>query len=198
MKKILRPDFSNALIHLTRSRVGKLPYHRREKVFDDESSGGQVSAFDVIKEILQDNKIYGSRPDYGYIKGGHTAVCFSEVPFSGLKYMLQDTRYEPYGLIFNKNTIFKNGGRPVIYLPDSEAEWIPSEEKWRHVRFEYGKVDFTFEREWRLRGDLDLSNAGFYILVKNATEKDGIENYFKTNSRKCAGIFVYEHMIQMF
>jgi hypothetical protein len=46
------------------------------------------------------------------------------------------------------------------------------EERWRVVRFEDGFVDFTHEREWRLRGDLDFTQAraGFYLLVETVDE----------------------------
>jgi hypothetical protein len=63
-------------------------------------------------------------------------------------------KYRFYGLAFSKRTIFDAGGRPVVYLPDNEGEWIPEEQKWRHVRYEFGKVDWTHEREWRVPGDL--------------------------------------------
>ncbi len=174
-----------------------MPYYAPGRVFDDEGANSHIPAFEVLKEIINDKKIYGSRTETGFIKGGHSAVCFSEVPFSGLKYMLRgQSRYEPYGLIFGKVSIFKNGGRPVIYLPDSDGTWIPHEEKWRHVRYEPGIVDYTFEREWRLKGDLDLNKtSGFYIIVKDMKEKAIIENY---KLAKCSGIFVFNHITQMF
>jgi hypothetical protein len=68
-------------------------------------------------------------------------------------------RYRFYGIALSKRAVFEAGGRPVIYLPDGEADWIPAEEKWRHVRFEHGEVDFTHEREWRVPGDLDLKKC---------------------------------------
>ena len=60
--------------------------------------------------------------------------------------------------------------RPVIYLPDAEGNWIPQEEKWRHVRFEAGQVDFTHEREWRVPVKLDLGKFVFYVIVWTAAE----------------------------
>jgi len=46
-----------------------------------------------------------------------------------------------------------------------KGEWIPEEQKWRHVRFELGKIDWTHEREWRVPGDLDLTKVPSYALA---------------------------------
>jgi hypothetical protein len=59
----------------------------------------------------------------------------------------------------------------VIYLPDSEAEWIPEDEKWRQLRYEYGSDDWTHEREWRLPGDLDLTKILAAITSSGITPR---------------------------
>jgi hypothetical protein len=106
------------------------------------------------------------------------AVCFTEVPLSGVQYFVgpkDKPRYSHYGIAVSKEAAFKRGARPVIYLPDNEADWIPDEHKWRHVRFEFGKVDWTHEREWRLPGDLDLRKLpGIYVLVETGPEAEEI------------------------
>ncbi|MFT7007646.1 MAG: hypothetical protein ACJAXJ_002175 [Colwellia sp.] len=67
----------------------------------------------------------------------------------------EDARYRFYGVAINKKGAFELGARPVIYLPDNEGDWIPQDQKWRHVRYEYDKVDWTHEREWRKKGNLN-------------------------------------------
>lgn len=47
-----RPDFTNALIHLTQSRTGKTPFHAPGRMFDDEGANSKISAFEVLKEII--------------------------------------------------------------------------------------------------------------------------------------------------
>lgn len=161
-----RPDFSNALVHLTRGK--------------EDEFGFITEPFDVLKQILQDRKIIGSGNE-GYVRGNNRAVCFSETPIANVRYIVESRpeRYSCYGIMITKEQAFRCGGRPVIYLPVDESNWIPEDEYWRHVRFEYGRVDFTWEREWRIKGDLDLSAVnGFYVLVWSEDEKDEIERRF--------------------
>jgi hypothetical protein len=153
---IRRPDFNHSLVHLTRERVERPP-------FLEHGVARIVKPFEVLKEILTSGVLKGSGND-GYVKGTRKAVCFSEIPLSVLHNLAntpsaqnEKGKYRFYGLAFSKRSIFEAGGRPVIYLPDSEGEWIPEDEKWRQVRYEYGSVDWTHEREWRLPGDLDLT-----------------------------------------
>jgi hypothetical protein len=90
------------------------------------------------------------------------------------------------------------GGRPVIYLPDKEGEWIPADEKWRHVRFEYGTVDWTHEREWRLPGNVDLSKvAGVYLLVWSESESVELAKLNTPVRSKIRGVLPMEHLIDM-
>jgi hypothetical protein len=97
----------------------------------------------------------------------------------------------------SKKGVFDLGGRPVIYLPDNEGTWIPDSEKWRHVRFEFGSVDFTHEREWRLPGDLDLASLpGIYILVRSTAEAGEIER-LKAPLTNIRGVLPMDHLNQM-
>src|SRR5690606_27816837 len=50
--------------------------------------------------------------------------------------------------------LFAGGGRPVIYQSDEEYEALPESLRWRHVRYEPHAdppIDFSWEREWRIR-----------------------------------------------
>jgi hypothetical protein len=73
--------------------------------------------------------------------------------------------------MFEKNWIFERGGRPVIYQPDSDFDLLPEDLRWRHVRFEpTGEkvIDWTWEREWRVRCDeLAFTPAYAVIVVPN-------------------------------
>jgi hypothetical protein len=86
----------------------------------------------------------------------------------------------------------------VIYLPDAEAGWIPAEEKWRHVRYEHGQVDFTHEREWRVQGDLDLKTVrGLYVVVWSASEAKELAKLATALDSKIRGILLMEHITGM-
>ena len=167
-------------------------------------AGNKLSALDVLCKILKSGIIHGSKKE-GYIKGPNAAVCFSECPLSFIKYFASDNekkgaRYRFYGIAISKKAAFENGARPVIYLPDNEGEWIPMDQKWRHVRFEYGNVDWTFEREWRKKGDLDLNQLpGFYVIHWNPSEKIELETNLREDlGKKVRGFLPMEHLNQMF
>ena len=124
-----RPDFSNSLFHLTRERR---EYSSDD--FVDRKLLREVSAFDVLKEILTAGVIRGSGNE-GFIKGYRRAVCFSEIPLASMHHFAKPpddpvgpsstARYRFYGIAIGKRTMFEVGGRPVIYLPNSEGHSIP-------------------------------------------------------------------------
>jgi hypothetical protein len=98
----------------------------------------------------------------------------------------------------SKKTVFEAGGRPVIYLPDKEGEWIPTEEKWRHVRYEHGSVDWTHEREWRVPGDLDLKKVpGLYVIVWSVGEAKDLTKFPTALEAQIRGILPMEHITGM-
>lgn len=178
-----RPDFSQGLVHLTKER-------------------GDVKSFDVLKEILQTGILKASGHK-GFIKGKRKAVCLSEIPLSAVHYFASrpdkedNARYRFYGVALSKKAVFEAGGRPVIYLPDAEADWIPEEHKWRHVRFEHPVIDWTHEREWRVVGDLDLSTfPGIYVLVWTASEAAEIQKMASPLKKKIRGVLAMEHLTQ--
>jgi hypothetical protein len=180
-----RPDISEGLIHLTKVKNGK-------------------SAFEVLQQILTSGKLIGSG-NFGFVKGTRNAVCLSEAPLSAVSHLIAKSKancknkpkepYSTYGIAISKESIYKLGGRPVIYLPDVDAEWIPDDEKWRQVRFEPPQIDWSHEREWRLPGNLDLSSVkGLYVLVSNATEAKTIQLMDWPAKSLLRGILPMEHL----
>jgi hypothetical protein len=157
--------------------------------------------------ILSSGTLRGSGND-GFIKGSRRAVCFSEIPLSAMHLFgppddpfepAKTARYRFYGIAISKRTLFEAGGRPVIYLPDSEGHWIPSEEKWRQVRYEHGAVDFTHEREWRVPDDLDLNrlSSGIYVIVWSASEAKELSRFSSPLNRKILSTVPMEHITGM-
>jgi hypothetical protein len=130
-----RNDICNYLIHFTKN---------------DPSSGNP--AFEVLQTIISSGFLLGSN---NLIRGSYKCICFSEVPLeqmpSGLVNPDYYSRYSPFGIMVSKKWLYDQGGRPVIYEHDSEFELLPETHRWRHVRYEPGVVDFTWEREWRVR-----------------------------------------------
>jgi hypothetical protein len=196
---IQRPDFSHSLVHLTKER--------KEYAWDAQTMQlkltREVPAFDVLKEILVCGSIRGSGNE-GFVKGNRRAVCLSEIPISAIREFADPPNVQPkhkyrmYGVVLSKAAVFQTGGRPVIYLPDTEGDWIPAEHKWRHVRFEHGQVDFTHEREWRVPDDLDLRQfAGLYVMVWSPREAKEVAKLDTPLTKKILGIFPMGHLTEM-
>ncbi|MGR6859826.1 hypothetical protein ACU5EH_05485 [Aliivibrio salmonicida] len=165
----MRDDLTNKLVHLTKG-IGEDPSKHRAEALKNFAS------------ILAEQKIIGGT---GYIKGSHTCVCFSETPVSKLSHLFSDDsrdfKYQPYGIMFNKEYIYKLGGRPAIYGPDSDYQNLPDSQKYRHVRFELGlgqfNVDHTWEREWRLKvQELTFTPADVTLIVANRSVIEDIKN----------------------
>jgi len=161
--KYHKPDLTHGLIHLTGDRIVK----------------GGLSAQDALDSILKDGLIKGSESN-GYIKGHMKATCFTEMPLSSLSYFIESpyTKHndKPFGIAISKKTAWGIGARPVIYLPDNEALCIPENEKWRHVQFKLGEIDFTHEREWRAPNDFNMKKLGVYVIVPNSEHENRIKN----------------------
>jgi len=155
----VRPDLTPYIVHLTKRNDG-------------------LSAFKNLVNILETGTLNGSGRK-GYVKGPNRAVCFMDIPFSALKYVINDknskgpkVRYEPCGIFLTKKWAYENGLRPVLYLSDDEIIdlRIPKNETWRVVKFEkrnQGWISWVHEREWRGKGDLELpTNVG--VLVRSS------------------------------
>lgn len=148
----VRRDITNSLIHITGDRLAQ----------------GGVSAEDALCSIIRD-KVIRSSASSGYIRDGHRATCFTEMPLSSLKLFVDghsgSKRFSYYGIAMARKSGWDGGARPVIYLPKTEAQWIPHGETWRHVTLEHGTIDWTHEREWRCKGDLAMGGFGVYAIV---------------------------------
>jgi hypothetical protein len=137
----------------------------------------------VLLKILSDKRIIGSTGK-GYICGGHTAVCFQDAPLYGIaQNILHEqtyrddlggkVRYSSNGLVFLKKTVYKKGGRPVIYDKlDDAKKYLDQSEWWRIVSFDLDDkdniLDWTHEREWRVKGDFKFTLGQVYVLIGNA------------------------------
>jgi hypothetical protein len=91
------------------------------------------------------------------------------------------TRYTPFGVLFKKDFIFERGGRPVIYQPESDYSLLPTALQYRHVTFDLGTVDFTWEREWRLQGNqLEFNDSDIHVLVPSNSFAEDLFSEFST------------------
>jgi len=155
VNSMARHDISSHLIHFTRGDSC------------DE-------AFERLKTIIAERRLYGTATN---IRGGYRCVCFSEAPLASLDGGLVNERYYSsyslFGVLVSKRWLFELGGRPVIYETEEEYQSLPPSHKWRHVRYDIreGKenIDFTWEREWRVRSDcLEISPGVASVVVPSS------------------------------
>lgn len=101
-----RTDISPYLIHFTKDTSTDLAFQRLQK-------------------ILEDGFLIGGSE---FIKGKYKCVCFSETPETQIEKGLVNprnySRYSPFGILVSKKWLFSQGGRPVIYQPEEEYEYL--------------------------------------------------------------------------
>lgn len=178
-----RSDISMGLVHLTKGNE-------------------ELSALKVLLKILKEQKLQGSGntivngEQRGFICGDIPVVCFQDVPlFSLSENILHEQhihnenssapiRYTPFGLRFDKRYVFKNGGRPVIYeRTDIAKKFLPPDEYWRIVKLDLENedniIDWTHEREWRIKGDFSFELCEVEILLSDPKSLKQFYKYCK-------------------
>ena len=112
------------------------------------------------------------------ILGKHNCICFTEIPAKCLKNnnILDKkyfSRYTPFGFQITKKEIYNLNGRPVIYSKRSEYDLEKDNNNlnWRFVTFDpnkNGTLDFTWEREWRIKDNfVKLDNDKVKLVFPN-------------------------------
>lgn len=151
----------------------------------------RFSALDNLLTILKDRVIRGSAR---MVRGGTEVVCLFDSPLAQLGAVLTPgnrRRYQPFGIAVDKRYAFAQGARPVIYMPFTEASAILKiEDMWRVVSIDMSRnppVDWTHEREWRLRGNLALEPNRCVALVETWRDVEEIYDRF-AGEPPCAGI----------
>ncbi len=167
-------DLSRWLVHLTRSEE------------------------DLIS-ILKSGRIeapipYGAGKRYSIVRNRHRSVCLTEIPLHELGRM---TTKRPWGIVFDKERLrAKFNAQPVWYVSDPSPQWdalnAAMQEAhsnvdspiWKltpfieRVRSRHNKVpnDWRWEREWRVRGDLEFDLAEVAMIV---ADKEGALAFFE-------------------
>jgi hypothetical protein len=154
-------------------------------------ASARARALDNLIGILETGILAGATR---MVTGGRRAVCLFDAPMAELKRLLNPRnrrRYQPFGVAVDKRYAFAMGARPVIYLPAGEARAIlKPEEMWRVVSIELDRarpVDWTFEREWRVAGDLALKRGRCVALVESWRDAEEIFDRFGGRP-PCAGV----------
>ncbi len=161
-------------------------------------AAGGARALDNLISILRAGAI---RASARMVRGGRPVVCLCDAPVGELRRILARAnrkRYEPFGVAVEKRYAFRMGARPALYMPWSEAErLLIAEEWWRVVTIELASeppIDWSFEREWRVAGDLPLVPAATVALVETWRDADEIYDAFDGRP-PCDGVMPIDEMI---
>ena len=145
---MIRDDIGSRLVHLTKGEPDQ-------------------AAAEALLAIVRERKLRGGN---GCVRGGYQCVCFSEA--QALANSCEPDgpwhEYKPFGVMVEKLWLSERGGRPVIYQTDGEDQLLNEAQRFRHVRYEPGSVDFTWEREWRIHiPELELDPGQTTLVVPN-------------------------------
>jgi hypothetical protein len=128
-----------------------------------------VSSEKTLAKIVEDNCLVDINN-----KG---VFCFTEAPLTALPEMFKifdafpSPMYAPYGIAIKKDFFFKMGGRPVFYGLIEEKKYLNEEIQWRFEDINPNVKDFSWLREWRLKGvTLQLDSDNFFIITKYKSE----------------------------
>lgn len=164
-----KPDFSNYLIHFTKSGA---PVGKNDNPILLEK---RVTAQQRLVNILKSKTILASAMPW-FAKC--SAVCFTECVWSSL--FDHAKKYSEFGIGFTKEFVFEQGGNPVFYVRPSLFKGQKWDDKIKGFTTpfapKYGEekidgrckkpVDYTHEREWRVLHDFtfEYKNIAFIIL----------------------------------
>ena len=135
-----RSDLSQWLVHFSRSSV-------------------------QLENIITEGFIHPSKMNHIYSDKG--AACFYDSPPSAWNEIINTNPNgrQGFGIIVAKNALWHLGGRPVIYTDNIFQSYWPDSERYRLIYTDLSRepypADWTHEREWRIKGGLNLSSSDF-------------------------------------
>ncbi|MBI5115948.1 hypothetical protein HZA56_05700 [Candidatus Poribacteria bacterium] len=175
---------SRYLIHYTRACPGPWPGQKildycRSLVHGDRDS--THTAFDTLMRIIEERRVRGGAR---LTRGNCPVVSFTEcVPrevrdLTEWRPALVRWSFEPYGVAFPLQSLFRMGARPVIYAV--EAAYQDLSEELRHLFQLQSPSGRTWapEKEWRIKGDLEISDSlgrEMVIIVRTLDEARKVE-----------------------
>jgi hypothetical protein len=156
---------SHWLLHWTRARYGPWPGQAAEDWLDELIRGDAAAARSdliTLAKIISDGILTGSKTG---IRGGYRGVSFTEVPITEFRRRRIFRRhrnrfdFQPWGVAVRRDVLRSYGIRPVIYGDDHDWKSMSEADRpWFQKRTTGdGATNNLAEREWRLMGDLKLS-----------------------------------------
>lgn len=137
----------------------------------------------IMNNILLEKRLKTDKLEY---------ICFTESPLSQsmeqFKYMYsfcpyKEPMYSKFGIGFNRDLLIKEyNARPVIYGDINEYNLLPTTLRWRFENLNIENHDYTWLREWRIKGRIfDFSEVSYEdIIIVTPTRKDLEEIAFES------------------
>ena len=185
-------DFSPLLVHLTKNdqASGRTAKEVLDKILEERTlvAANHYCLFDSALNEYKDTSV----------SKRFSVVCFTETPIDLIDVLLTDLegRYffkpKPFGLVFTKDFVRPRGGNPVFYVSGSlfDSLWKAYEDaKVRNFDKDDNKflalvnrcddqIDFHWEREWRVVGDLKVDLGDVYCALCPETDIADFEEKF--------------------
>lgn len=179
------------LTHFMREPDGAWPDETQEEYVRWLCSAAAYERRDdvsTLRRILSQRQILGSGR---FIRGGTPAVCWTALPphavanLRGWRKGLRRWNFTPYGIAIRRSVLEQRGARAVRYSREDELAAARSDEAVFMQIANSGAYDWTLEKEWRTRGNLDLTTlpAGdVIVLTHSQTETAAIEKEFRVQA----------------
>ena len=138
----------------------------------------------VLEQILKDNALKSDRHNY---------ISYTESPLRVMNDILDYFQvfrdkpgcrpmYEKYGIGINKKFMYeKYGARPVIYGPVEDKQLIDEELLWRFELLDFVNWDFSWQREWRTKGnyfELPEDDEDVVIICRHEKEAERLKELY--------------------
>jgi hypothetical protein len=163
--------------HWTRQSHGPWPGEKRVQYFGELVASSDTSfrsAEATFKRILDERKI---RATGWRMPMNVEMVSLAELPpwemVDRMRWRKRYVRmnYEPWGIAVKRAVLERLGGRPVIYGDMTQRKQLSASDR-MYFQTTSAQSDWENEAEWRLRGDLDLSQlADDEVIVFAPDEK---------------------------
>jgi hypothetical protein len=141
LRRVEHPELSPWLIH----------YCDRGRPLNDyvDKEIREMGGSERLASILWDGYFRAFR----VYSQGDPVVCFSEATRAGITFFMRNRSYQPWGLIVDRDSVYRAGGGPVWYARTTEYKALPKHpSRFRSWAVELAghKNDWLEEREWRI------------------------------------------------
>ena len=177
-----REDISRFMVHLTRDDSNE---------WDEGQSAKRnfLAIYNDRKILALKAHCLHAKKVQGFLQAKFNVACFSEMPLAAIKHVTQpiagrQIQLEPFGFVFKRDFIISKGGQQVTYVNSYEGNDAVREgydsifeiaarkhftgKMWKTLPFVsamHDRCDFTWEREWRVLGNVEFNYSDLVCVV---------------------------------